>query len=175
MLDVNQTLLLDFRRAARTAMEAAADHQRHPRFAGAVRRGDRAVPPDLGADNPCSIASSCLAARENARIIREVISAEMWERLNYYYLWMQGPRRAQCSIEHDRSEFYSQIKRINQLIYGIGEGTMSHGEAWEFFRSASIWSGLPDGAHPRRQVPHPAADAGRTSARRSTTPTGSRS
>ena len=32
----------------------------------------------------------------------------------------------------NRSEFYSQIKRINQLVQGISDGTMSHGEAWEF-------------------------------------------
>src|SRR5205085_1918859 len=41
-------------------------------------------------DNPFSIASSLAWARENARIIREVISAEMWERMNFYHLWMQG-------------------------------------------------------------------------------------
>ncbi len=40
-------------------------------------------------DNPFSIASSLAWARENARIIREVISAEMWERMNFYHLWVQ--------------------------------------------------------------------------------------
>src|SRR5262245_2827863 len=43
------------------------------------------------ADNPFSIVSSLGWARENARIIREVISAEMWERVNYYHLWIQSP------------------------------------------------------------------------------------
>ena len=84
-------------------------------------------------ENPCSIASSLAAARENARIIREVISADMWERINYYHLWMQGSVAA-ALYESNRSEFYCQIKRINQLIHGISDGTMSHGEAWEFFR-----------------------------------------
>src|SRR4051812_29225216 len=41
-------------------------------------------------DNPSSIVCSVQAARENARIIREVISAEMWERLNFYHLWLRG-------------------------------------------------------------------------------------
>jgi uncharacterized alpha-E superfamily protein len=84
-------------------------------------------------NNLCSIAASVAAARENARIIREVISAEMWERLNYYYLWMQSPA-ARGLYDNDRSEFYNQIRRINQLIHGISDGTMSHGEAWEFFQ-----------------------------------------
>ncbi|HJZ56999.1 MAG TPA: alpha-E domain-containing protein, partial [Gemmataceae bacterium] len=36
--------------------------------------------------------------------------------------------------ETNRSEFYAQVRRINQLIHGIADTTMSHGEAWEFFR-----------------------------------------
>src|SRR5262249_11822608 len=35
--------------------------------------------------------------------------------------------------DSNRSEFYNQIKRINQLVLGIAEGTMSHGETWEFY------------------------------------------
>ena len=56
----------------------------------------------------------------------------MWERMNYYYLWMKSnaPRKL---YKNNRSEFYGQIKRINQLIHGIGMATMSHGEAWEFY------------------------------------------
>lgn len=84
-------------------------------------------------DNPFSILSSLNWARENARIIREVISAEMWERMNHYYLWMQSPE-ARVIYTTNRSEFYNQIRRINQLISGISDATMSHGEAWEFFR-----------------------------------------
>jgi uncharacterized alpha-E superfamily protein len=83
-------------------------------------------------DNPISIVSSLAAARENARIIREVISTDMWERINYYYLWIQSSV-ARDLFDHTRSEFYNQIKRINQLVLGIAEGTMSHGETWEFY------------------------------------------
>jgi uncharacterized alpha-E superfamily protein len=83
--------------------------------------------------NLSSIAASLAAARENARIIREVISAEMWERMNYYHLWMQGPTGRDL-YDRNRSEFYSQIRRINQLIHGISDATMSHGEPWEFFQ-----------------------------------------
>jgi uncharacterized alpha-E superfamily protein len=82
--------------------------------------------------NPISIQSSLAAARENARIIREVISADMWERINYYYLWIQTPAAREL-YERGRSDFYNQIKRINQLVLGISEGTMSHGETWEFY------------------------------------------
>jgi uncharacterized alpha-E superfamily protein len=83
--------------------------------------------------NPFSISSCLYWARENARIIREVVSAEMWERMNYYYRWMQSDE-ARTVYLINRSEFYNQIRRINQLISGICDATMSHGEAWEFFR-----------------------------------------
>ena len=69
---------------------------------------------------------------ENARIIRELISAEMWERLNYSYHWLQGDAAREL-YEHDRNEFYNQVKRINQLLFGIAEGTIAHDESWDFF------------------------------------------
>lgn len=84
------------------------------------------------ASNPSSIVSSLAAARENARIIREVISADMWERINFYHLWMQSPD-ARDLYQRGRTEFYCRIKRINQLVHGIAEGTMAHGEPWEFY------------------------------------------
>ena len=133
VLEVNQTLLLD--------LEAPIDQQWKPLL---IISGvhDMEGEPDAEtvqrhltweAENHSSIASSLAAARENARIIREVISADMWERINYYHLWMGRPASRKL-YEGARSEFYNQIKRINQLVAGISEGTMSHGEAWEFFR-----------------------------------------
>jgi uncharacterized alpha-E superfamily protein len=132
VLDVNQTMLLDF--------QVPIEHQWKPLL---IISGIHDMPGDPEAehvqyhmtwerDNPSSIASSLAAARENARIIREVISGEMWERMNYYYLWMQG-RAARNLYDTNRSDFYNQIKRINQLLSGISEGTMAHAEGWEFF------------------------------------------
>lgn len=133
VLDVNQTLLLDF--------SVPADQQWKPMLiiSGihdfADHSNAEAVQHHLTWDaaNPCSIANSLAYARENARIIREVISADMWERINYFYLWMQGAE-AREQYDGDRSSFYNQVRRINQGFFGIAEGTMSHGEAWDFFR-----------------------------------------
>lgn len=133
ILEVNQTILLDF--------EVPLEQQWKPLL---IISGihDFANPSEAEAvqhyltwdrSNLCSIVSSMAGARENARVIREVISAEMWERLNYYHLWLQG-EVSKALFKHHRHEFYNQIKRINPLITGIGEGTMSHGEAWEFFQ-----------------------------------------
>jgi uncharacterized alpha-E superfamily protein len=133
VLDVNQTLLLD--------LDVPVEQRWRPVL---IISGVYDMPGEPEAEaaqnymtwetaNRSSIAASLAAARENARVIREVISAEMWERLNYYHLWSQGAA-ARALYDANRSEFYAQIRRINQLIHGIGDATMSHGEAWEFFR-----------------------------------------
>jgi uncharacterized alpha-E superfamily protein len=133
VLEVNQTLLLD--------LDVPVEQQWRPLliisgihdFAPAANAENVQEHMTWDADNPCSILTSVAAARENARIIREVVSADMWERLNYYYLWLQSPV-ARNLYDANRSEFYNQIKRINQLFHGITDGTMSHGEAWEFLQ-----------------------------------------
>lgn len=131
VLEVNQTLLLD--------LDVPVEQQWKPLL---IISGIHDHPGDdaeavqefmtWDEENHSSIVSSLAAARENARIIREVISADMWERLNYYHLWLHSNASRQL-YTNNRAEFYSKIKRINQLIHGIGSATMSHGEAWEFF------------------------------------------
>lgn len=133
VLDVNQTLLLDFdvpmEQQWKPLLIISGIHDfKHHSNAEEVQNHLT-----WDADNPCSIASSLAYARENARIIRELISADMWERINYAYLWMHGAD-AREQYDADRTGFYSQVKRINQAFFGIAEGTMSHGEAWDFFR-----------------------------------------
>jgi uncharacterized alpha-E superfamily protein len=133
ILEVNHTLLLDFHVPVEQQwrplliISGVHDYPREPSAENVQEfmTWDR--------DNPFSIASSLSWARENARIIREVISAEMWERMNYYHLWVQGGG-ARAVYDASRSEFYAQVRRINQLLHGIADATMSHGEAWEFFK-----------------------------------------
>lgn len=133
VLEVNHTLLLDF--------HVPVEQQWRPLL---IISGIHDYPKEPSAehvqefmtwdrDNPFSIVSSLAWARENARIIREVISVEMWERMNFYHLWMQADE-ARALYDGHRSEFYAQVRRINQLLHGIADTTMSHGEAWEFFK-----------------------------------------
>jgi uncharacterized alpha-E superfamily protein len=133
ILEVNQSHLLDF--------DVPVEQQWQPiliisgihEFAGEVDADTVQEHMTWEMTNPSSIAASLAAARENARVIREVISADMWERLNYYHIWLQLPGTREL-FDRDRGEFYGQIKRINQLFHGITDGTMSHGEAWDFLQ-----------------------------------------
>ncbi len=131
-LEVNETLLLDF--------DVPVDQQWRPLL---IISGihDMEGEPDgetvqnfltWETSNLSSIVSSIAAARENARIIREVISADMWEQINFHHLWIQSAAAREL-YTRSRTDFYCQIKRINQLIHGITEGTMSHGESWDFY------------------------------------------
>lgn len=84
------------------------------------------------AENPNSIFSCLWAARENARSVRETISSEMWEQVNYMYLQIQSQRaeREQESLP----EVFRSIRLACHMFQGITAATMSHNEAWHFLR-----------------------------------------
>jgi uncharacterized alpha-E superfamily protein len=84
-------------------------------------------------ENPNSIASCLRAARENARSVREIISSEMWEHLNNYYLMVQDSGGFARVLE-DPLSFYDQIRFAGQQFLGVTDATMTHGEAWHFCR-----------------------------------------
>ncbi|QEL17907.1 alpha-E domain-containing protein [Limnoglobus roseus] len=133
VLEVNQTLLLDFHvpveQQWKPVLIISGIHDYEGDTGGESVQGYMT----WDEENPFSIVSSLAWARENARIIREVISAEMWERMNYYHLWLNSPAVREL-YHNNRGEFYAQIRRINQLLTGICDSTMAHGEAWEFLR-----------------------------------------
>jgi len=82
--------------------------------------------------NPSSITSCLQAARENARTVREMISAPMWEEINKAHLFVRAA--AGRADLHNPREFLDEVKRASQLIVGVTDATMSHGEAWHFAR-----------------------------------------
>ena len=86
--------------------------------------------------NPNSIWSCVQAARESARTIREVISSPMWEELNKFYHLVQTTRQQQP--RDYPYEFCNQVKLANNVIIGVTDTTMSHGEAWHFGRVGQL-------------------------------------
>lgn len=82
---------------------------------------------------PNSILSRVSAARENARSIREIISSEMWEHLNNFYLELIKEESIKMAVE-DPNRFFNIIKMRSHLFTGLLDSTMSHGEAWNFAR-----------------------------------------
>ena len=82
---------------------------------------------------PNSILSCLAAARENGRSIREIISSEMWEHLNTFYLELADPRFQPMALQ-DPHKFFKIIQMRSHLFTGLLDSTMSHGEAWNFAR-----------------------------------------
>jgi uncharacterized alpha-E superfamily protein len=88
-------------------------------------------------ENPNSILSCVRHARENARSVREIISSEMWEQANRFYLLVKDAAKNKSVFENP-NEFYSAVKLASHLFDGITDATMSHGEAWHFLQVGEL-------------------------------------
>jgi uncharacterized alpha-E superfamily protein len=80
-----------------------------------------------------SILSCLRGARENARSIREIISSEMWEQLNRFYL-MVNEAANNLHTTTSQHEFCTEVKEASHLFNGIAEATLTRNEAWHFLR-----------------------------------------
>lgn len=84
----------------------------------------------LGVDrtHPASIAYSLMAARENARRAREIVSTELWECLN------TTRARIPRQVSPNRvSEYFAWVRERTALAVGIIDSATSRDEAWQFF------------------------------------------
>lgn len=81
--------------------------------------------------NPSSILSCVFAARENARMIRDQISAEMWEAINELYLFLKVRNSAEVWAAGPL-EFFDHIIRCSHLFQGLIDSTYPRNEGWEF-------------------------------------------
>jgi uncharacterized alpha-E superfamily protein len=88
-------------------------------------------------ENPNSILSCARNARENARSVREIISSEMWEQANHFYLLIKEGATTQ-SVAENPHDFYTEVKMASHMFDGITEATMSHGEAWHFLQVGEL-------------------------------------
>jgi uncharacterized alpha-E superfamily protein len=85
----------------------------------------------LNPKNSNSIVNCITTARENARHVREQISLEMWEEINRTYLWIKGQTLKKIQ-KQGPYEFFTAVKNASHLFQGITDGTMTHGEDWDF-------------------------------------------
>jgi uncharacterized alpha-E superfamily protein len=87
--------------------------------------------------NPNSILSCVLSARENARMIRDQISSEMWEVINELYLFL----RARNAVDVWRAgpyEFFQQVKRYSHQFQGLTASTFPRNEGWDFIQFGKL-------------------------------------
>jgi uncharacterized alpha-E superfamily protein len=80
-----------------------------------------------------SILSSVSRARENARSVRDVISREMWQELNEFYLMVLHAQTARPGAQpEDLIDFCARVKRAGIYFEGVTNATLSRGEAFHF-------------------------------------------
>jgi uncharacterized alpha-E superfamily protein len=82
---------------------------------------------------PNSIVSCLAAARENGRSIREIITSEMWEHLNNFYLELTDTASPVDALANPH-QFFRIIQMRSHLFTGLMDCTMSHGQGWNFAR-----------------------------------------
>ncbi|WP_124949428.1 alpha-E domain-containing protein [Sulfuriferula thiophila] len=86
----------------------------------------------LDPDNPASIYTSLMLARENARAVRGAITSEMWESINATWLELN---RMMPTIDHaNPSGFFDWVKERSHLFRGVTLGTILKDDALNFIR-----------------------------------------
>lgn len=135
VIDLNLNQMLD--------QSSVSGERRWERLLASLRVADENPPTDdpyamahsltFDSNNRSSIVSCIAAARENARQVREQISSEMWEQLNYLYLWVREANR-DSQLANQPHAFLREIKEGSHLFQGITDSTMSHDEGWQFIQ-----------------------------------------
>ena len=145
LVDVNLQLLLDLRdldeeRLAKhwlPIIQSTGDEKDffklHPRATG------QAVTEFLvfQTNNPNSIAQCICAARENARMVRDQLTLELWEELNRLYLFVRSPAAREV-WRRSPSEFFQEIKAGSLHLIGIANATLIHNEGWWFVQTGQF-------------------------------------
>ncbi len=85
----------------------------------------------LDTDSPASVVSCVARARERGRTMRDVISTEMWEALNSFYLLL-GRYDLQAALQTGPYSFYQEVKERCALFWGVLDRTLLRDEGRAF-------------------------------------------
>ncbi len=83
--------------------------------------------------NSNSIVNCVSSARMNARQLREHISSEMWEQVNWLYFHIKDAR-IDAVWEAQPHEFFVSVKNGIHLFQGITDSTMNYNESYQFIQ-----------------------------------------
>jgi len=83
--------------------------------------------------HPGSILQCIQSARENARVVRDRISKEMWECINQ--MWLAVDKTLKKPLRSDQAPaFYYEVQNRVARFHGLTQDTMMRGEAYGFYR-----------------------------------------
>lgn len=81
--------------------------------------------------NPSSVMSSVENARANARMVRTVLTTEVWEAVNENWMGLQGILEHPVK-ETDLPEVLGEIRRLSAVVRGAMHGTMLRNDIYDF-------------------------------------------
>jgi uncharacterized alpha-E superfamily protein len=142
ILDVNLQLLLDFRNLddqslAKHWIPIVKSTDDNVLFFQLYKEASGQTVTDFltfQTDNPNSIVSCIAQARENARMVRDQISGEMWEEINRLYLFLRSARAREV-WNSSPYEFYNEIKISSLYLQGLTGGTIRQDENSHFIQT----------------------------------------
>jgi uncharacterized alpha-E superfamily protein len=97
-------------------------------------RGEVAALLTLNTDSPASIVSCVARARERGRVLRDVISTEMWEALNSFFLSL-GRYDLEAALLSGPYSVYQEVKERCALFWGLVDRTMLRDEGRSFLEA----------------------------------------
>jgi uncharacterized alpha-E superfamily protein len=83
-------------------------------------------------DNPSSLLSCVMSARENARMIRDQIATEMWEVINRLYHHLRN--HTHTLGDSGLYELFRDVQETAHLFMGLTESTFPHEVGYEFIK-----------------------------------------
>jgi len=86
-------------------------------------------------ENPSSIICCIRGARENARMVRDQVSTDMWEEINRFHLYLRSPE-SRKDWKKNPFDFYKRVRDYSYTFQGLTNATISHTEGWEFMQVA---------------------------------------
>lgn len=133
-LQVNQTFARDQSGARnwRSILALNADEERFLKRYDGITGANVIRFYTLDRGNLSSIVSSMRSARDNARILRPLISTELWAHLNIAYNQMQTLDEQAIALPR-LAGFCSDVRQACEAHAGIAEGTMFRDQAWSFY------------------------------------------
>jgi len=136
-----------------------------PEDVGRLSRAETVALLSTDLATPNSVVASVNRAREGARTVRDVISAEMWEAINSFHLGLDDAAIGVTGYGGPYS-FVSYVKRSSALFWGVAARTMLRDEAYAFldaggrFESADMVLRMLRVALPRSSDEHAANQDG---------------
>lgn len=86
--------------------------------------------------NTNSILGCIRTARENARMVRDQLTDEVWGAVNDLYLRLQSDKGIRLRGQSS-AEFYETIMQGSGLFQGVARATMLRDDGWQFFQTGT--------------------------------------